>query len=187
MAAGQSPLPFCGYRETNPVRVRRGAGSKLAQAREFVVKHMAYAEANRDGRRHDEAPPGTEEAFTVGEPPRRYGPYALAAHKALDAATARRVPQAAQGRVDPRRAIASTMCQMEALDLGEQSAIGRLARAFRPAAPSIISRRRDGHDIAQDANWEDLALRLDDAEFHFGGSEKMRRVLWNGPPLRPAL
>jgi hypothetical protein len=65
---------------------------------------------------------------------------------------------------------------MEALDLGEQSAIGRLVRAFRPATPSIIPRRRDAHDIAQDANRKRLALVLDDAEFHFGGSEKMHSV-----------
>jgi hypothetical protein len=61
------------------------------------------------------------------EPARRYRLDTVMAHEAFDPATARRVPQAAQGRVDPRRAIASTMCQMEALDLGEQSAIGRLA------------------------------------------------------------
>jgi hypothetical protein len=115
------------------------------------------------------------------EPLRRYCLYAFAAHETRDPATAHRVPQAAQGRVDSRPAIASAMCQMEAPDLGEQSAIGCLARAFRPAAPSIISRRRDGHDIAQDANWEDLALRLNDAEFHFGGSGKMRSVFLGSP------
>jgi hypothetical protein len=68
------------------------------------------------------------------------------------------------------------MGQMEPPDLGEQSAIGRLAWAFGPAAPSIIPRCRDAHDIAQDPNRERLALILDEAEFHFGGSEKMRSV-----------
>jgi hypothetical protein len=67
---------------------------------------------------------------------------------------------------------------MEAPYLGQQSAIGRLAWAFRPATPSIIPRRRDAHDIAQDANRKRLALVLDEAEFHFGGSEKMRSVFF---------
>ena len=99
-------------------------------------------------------------------------------HEAFDAATACRVPQAAQGHVDSRPAIAAAMGQMEAPDLGKQGAIGCLAWAFWPAAPGIIPRRRDAHDIAQDANRERLALILDDAEFHFGGSEKMRSVFF---------
>ena len=64
------------------------------------------------------------------EPPRRYGPYALAAHKALDAATARRVPQAAQGRVDSGRATAAAMHGVEAPDLAQQGAIGRCQVPF---------------------------------------------------------
>jgi hypothetical protein len=56
-------------------------------------------------------------------------------HEALDAAAAHRVPLAAQGCLDSRPAIAAAMSQMEPPDLSEQSAIGRLARAFRPAAP----------------------------------------------------
>jgi hypothetical protein len=82
------------------------------------------------------------------EPARCYCLDIVMAHKTLDPATARRVPQAAQGRLVSRPAIAPAMCQMEAPDLGEQGAIGRLARAFWPAAPSIIPRRRDAHDIA---------------------------------------
>ena len=60
----------------------------------------------------------------------------------------------------------------------EQGAIGCLAWAFGPAAPGIIPRRRDAHHVAQDANRERLALILDDTEFHFGGSEKMRSVFF---------
>jgi len=57
----------------------------------------------------------------------------------------------------------------------EQGAIGCLAWAFgRPR--QAYTRRRDAHHVAQDANRERLALILDDAEFHFGGSEKMRSV-----------
>jgi len=51
-------------------------------------------------------------------------------HKTLDPATARRVPQAAQGRMVSRPVIASAMCQMEAPDLGEQGAIGRPCAGF---------------------------------------------------------
>jgi hypothetical protein len=112
------------------------------------------------------------------EPARSYCLDTVMAHEPRDPATARRVSQAAQGRMDSRPAIAPAMCQMEAPDLGEQGAIGRLARAFWPAAPGIKSRRRDAHHVAQDANRERLALILDDAEFHFGGSEKMRSVFF---------
>jgi hypothetical protein len=52
------------------------------------------------------------------EPPRRYGPYALAAHETFDAATARPIPPGAQGRVDSRRAIPAAMCRMAPLDPG---------------------------------------------------------------------
>src|SRR5207342_3549369 len=113
---------------------------------------------------------------TCPEPLRRYGPYAFATHETLDTATAHRVPQAAQGRVDSRPAIASAMGQMEPADLGKQGAIGCLARTFGPTAPNIIPCRRDAQHIAQDANRERLAPILDDAEFHFDGSEKMRSV-----------
>jgi hypothetical protein len=64
------------------------------------------------------------------EPARSYCLDTVMAHEPRDPATARRVPQAAQGRMDSRPAIAPAMCQMEAPDLGEQGAIGRLARAF---------------------------------------------------------
>jgi hypothetical protein len=37
--------------------------------------------------------------------------------------------------------------------------------------------RRDAHDITQDANRERLALIVENAELHFGGSEKMRSFL----------
>jgi hypothetical protein len=83
------------------------------------------------------------------EPARSYCLDTVMAHEPRDPATARRVPQAAQGRMDSRPAIAPAMCQMEAPDLGEQG-----------------------------ANRERLALILDDAEFHFGGSEKMRSVFF---------
>jgi hypothetical protein len=112
------------------------------------------------------------------EPARRYCLDTVMAHEPLNPATARRVPQAAQGRMDSWPAIAPAMGQMEAPDLGEQSTIGRLARTFGPAAPSIIPCRRDAHDIAQDTNRERLALIFDDAEFHFGSSEKMRSVFF---------
>ena len=64
------------------------------------------------------------------------------AHEPLDPATARRVRQSTLVRMDSRPAIAPAMYQMEAPDLGEQGAIGRLARAFRPAAPSITPPER---------------------------------------------
>ena len=67
---------------------------------------------------------------------------------------------------------------MNSPDLGQQGAIGRFARAFGPAAPSIIARRRDAHHIAHDANRKRLALVLDETEFHFGASEKMRKVFF---------
>jgi DDE superfamily endonuclease len=63
--------------------------------------------------------------------------------------------------------------RMDPPDLGQQGAIGHLTRAFGPATPGIISRRRDAHHIAHDANRERLALILDEAEFHLGASEKM--------------
>src|SRR5450631_1618745 len=112
------------------------------------------------------------------EPARSYCLDTVMAHEPRDPATARRVPQAAQGRMDSRSAIAPAMGQMEAPDLGEQGAIGRLARAFWPAAPGIKPRRRDAHHVAQDTNRECLALIFDDAEFHFGSSEKMRSVFF---------
>src|SRR5271157_1571493 len=99
-------------------------------------------------------------------------------HEPFNAATACRVPQAAQGRMDPGYAISATMGQMDSPDLGQQGAIGRFARAFGPAAPSIIARRRDAHHIAHDANRKRLALVLDETEFHFGASEKMRKVFF---------
>jgi hypothetical protein len=89
--------------------------------------------------------------------PRRHCSYAVMTHEAFDAATACRVPQTAQGCMDSRCAISSAMGHMEPPDLAKQDAIGRLAWAFGPAAPSIISCRRDAHDVAQDANREHLA------------------------------
>ena len=77
-----------------------------------------------------------------------------------------------------------TMGQMDLPDLGQQGAIGRFARAFGPAAPSIIARRRDAHHIAHDANRKRLALFLDETEFHFGASEKMRSVFFRSPSMR---
>jgi hypothetical protein len=63
-----------------------------------------------------------------------------------------RVPQAAQGRVIPRRAISAAMSQIP--DLDEQGAVGRLAGAFRAAVPGIIPCRRDAQHTAEDANQE---------------------------------
>ena len=102
-------------------------------------------------------------------------------HEAFDAATARRLPLGAQGRVDTGRAISSPMCRMDPSDLGQQGAIGHLTRAFGPATPGIIPRRRDTHRIAHDANRERLALIFDEAEFHLGASEKMRSVFLESP------
>jgi hypothetical protein len=85
-----------------------------------------------------------------------------------------RVPQAAQGCMIPRRARSAAMSQIP--DLDEQAAVGRPAGAFRAAAPGIIPCRRDAQHTAEDANRERPALILDEAEFHFGGSEKMRSV-----------
>jgi hypothetical protein len=87
---------------------------------------------------------------------RRYCPYAVTTHEALDAATACRVPQVMQSHVDSRCAISDTMGHMEPADLAKQGAIGCLARTFRPATPGIIPRRRDAHNVAQDANRECL-------------------------------
>jgi hypothetical protein len=95
------------------------------------------------------------------KPPRHCRPDALMTHEAFDTATARRVPSGAQGRMDPWRAITPAMRRMKPLDLGQQGAIGCLARAFGPAAPSIIPGRRDTYDIAQDANRKHLALSRD--------------------------
>src|ERR1019366_8916785 len=84
----------------------------------------------------------------------------------------------AQGRIDPGRAIPAAMRGMNPPDLGQQDAIGNLARAFGPATPGIIPRRRDSHYIAHDANREHFALIRDEAEFHLGASEKMRSVFF---------
>ena len=121
------------------------------------------------------------------KPPWRSCPDAVMMHEAFDAATARRLPIGAQGRVDPGRAISSPMCRMDPPDLGQQGAIGHLTRAFGPATPGVIPRRRDTHRIAHDANRERIALILDEAEFHLGASEKMRSVfLRNSNLLRHA-
>ena len=74
------------------------------------------------------------------------------------------------------RTVPAAMRGMDPPNLGQQGTIGCLAWAFGPTAPGIIPRRRDAHHVAQDANRERLALILDDTEFHFGGSEKMRSV-----------
>jgi hypothetical protein len=75
---------------------------------------------------------------------------AIARHQTFNAAAARRVPLRVQGRVNSGRAIWATMCQMDPPDLGQQGAIGRLARA--PTTSGIIARQRDAHHIAHDAN-----------------------------------
>jgi hypothetical protein len=59
-------------------------------------------------------------------------------HEAFNPATARRLPKATQGRMNPRRAISSAMGQMEPPDLTKQDAISHLAWAFGPGAPRII-------------------------------------------------
>lgn len=97
-------------------------------------------------------------------------------HEPFNAAMACRVPQDAQGNMDSGYAIPAAMGQMELPDLAKQDAIGRPSGACGPVAPSIISPCRDAHDVAQNANREHLALILDEAEFHFGGSEKIRSV-----------
>ena len=117
------------------------------------------------------------------KPPWRSCPDAVMMHEAFDAATARRLPIGAQGRVDPGRAVPAAMRGMDPPDLGQQGAIGHLTRAFGPATPCIIPRRRDAHHIAHDANREPLALILDEAEFHLGASEKMRSVFFQNLPL----
>ncbi len=101
-----------------------------------------------------------------------------------DAAAARRVPLRVQGRVNSGRAIWATMCQMDPPDLGQQGAIGRLARA--PTTSGIIARRRDAHHIAHDANrkrprWSSMrrnfisVLPRKRAKFFFKISLSMRR------------
>src|SRR5262245_50283607 len=112
------------------------------------------------------------------EAPRHPCPYAVMPHETFNAATACLLPQVAQGHVDPWRTIAAAMGHMEAPDLGEQGAIGQLAQAFRPAAPGIIARRRNAHHIAHDTDRKRLTLIFDEAESHFGGSEKMRSVFF---------
>jgi hypothetical protein len=115
------------------------------------------------------------------ESPRRYCSDALVTHEASDAATARHIPPGAQGRVDPGRTVPAAMRGMDPPNLGQQGTIGRLARTFGSATPSIIPRRRDAHHIAHDANRECLALIRDEAEFHLGASEKICSVfLRNG-------
>jgi hypothetical protein len=88
---------------------------------------------------------------------------ALVTHEACGAAMARHISPGAQGRVDPRLTVPAAMRGMDPPDLGQQGAIGRLARTFGPATPGIIPRRRDAHHIAHDANWEQLALVRDEA------------------------
>ena len=110
--------------------------------------------------------------------PRRHCPDALVTHEACDAATARHIPPGAQGRVDPGRTVPAAVRGMDLPDLGQQGAIGRLARTFGPATPSIIPGRRDVHHIAHDSNRECLALIRDEAEFHLGASAKMRSVFF---------
>jgi len=64
------------------------------------------------------------------------------AHEPLDPATARRVRQATLVRMDSRPRHSARDVPDGGPDLGEQGAIGRLARAFRPAAPSITPPER---------------------------------------------
>ena len=64
-------------------------------------------------------------------------------HEAFDADTAYPMTFGTQGRMDPRRAISPVMGHMDPPDLGQQGAIGRLARTFWLATPGIIPRRRD--------------------------------------------
>src|ERR1035437_198470 len=86
------------------------------------------------------------------------------------------MPPGAQSDMDPWRAISPPMRRMDSLDLGQQSAIGRLARTFGPIAPCVIPRRRDGHHIAHEANWRSIAPIFDETEFHSGAFGKMRGV-----------
>jgi hypothetical protein len=101
--------------------------------------------------------------------------------EAIDAVTARHLSPGAQGRVDPKRARPAARCHMDPPDLGQQGAIGYLTRALGAASPSGIPRRRDAQHIAHGANLEDIALVRDEAEFHPGASEKMRRVFLESP------
>ena len=110
-------------------------------------------------------------------------------HEPFNAATACFMPLGVQVRMDPWRAISPPMCRLNPLDSGQQSAIGRFAWTFRPAAPCVIPRRGDAHHIdvdlsihrhrnAHDPDRKHFALIFDKAEFHFGASEKMRSVFF---------
>ena len=63
-------------------------------------------------------------------------------------------------------------------DLGQQGARLATLRGFRAGHVSHNSPRRDAHHIEHDANRKRLALVLDETEFHFGASEKMRKVFF---------
>jgi hypothetical protein len=87
------------------------------------------------------------------KPPRRYCPDAV---MTLRRSTRPRlaVCPSAHKATSTLRAISPVMSLMDPPDLGQQGAIGRLARIISPATPGIIPRRRDAHHIAHDANWE---------------------------------
>jgi hypothetical protein len=112
---------------------------------------------------------------THPEPPLGLCLDAMMTHEPFNAAAACLMPLGVQGRVDSGRAISPPMCRMNPLDSGQQSAIGRFAWTFRPAAPCVIPRRGNAHHIAHDSNRKHFALIFDKAEFHFGSHAHERR------------
>src|ERR1700752_4717134 len=70
---------------------------------------------------------------------------------------------------------------MELADRNKEGTISCFAQTFGPAAPGIIPRRRDAQHMAHEANRKCFALILNETEFHFGASEKMRSVFFKSP------
>jgi len=103
---------------------------------------------------------------------------AMAMHQPLDPAAADEAPFRAQGRVDARGAVAAAVTGMDTPDSGQQRPVRRHPRALRAATPSVIAAARDFQRIAHQAHRPGVAVIFDEAELHFGGSEKMATVFF---------
>jgi hypothetical protein len=94
-------------------------------------------------------------------------------HEPCDPLAADGVALSAQFGVNARRTVAFPVLRMDPPDLGQQLAVGDLARALRPQSPSIEARRRHIQRIAHNPHRPDILVILDQAEPHLSAFEKV--------------
>src|SRR5215471_6273243 len=104
---------------------------------------------------------------------RRPRPDTMLAHDPFDPLAADGLVCGAQFGMDARRSVSFLVRCMNPPDIGQQIAIGDLARAVRPRPPRVVARRRHAQRLAHNPHRPDTLVVLDQAEPHLGGSEKM--------------